>query len=138
MNFTDEERALLAALAEVLIPAGEGFPSAGEAGVAGEGLDKVLSFRSDLGQPLKELLASARGRSPAEFVASLRQNDPAAFSVLADLVPGAYFLNAGVREKLGYNGQTPRTIDPRPDFLEDGLLQSVIGRGPIYRPTRER
>ena len=25
--------------------------------------------------------------------------------------------------------------DPRPDFMEDGLLESVIKRGPIYRPT---
>jgi hypothetical protein len=62
-------------------------------------------------------------------------NDPAGFGLLAELVPGAYFLNPQVRTSLGYHGQGPHPIDPRPDYLDDGLLQSVIGRGPIYRPT---
>jgi hypothetical protein len=31
--------------------------------------------------------------------------------------------------------QTPQPIPTEPDYMEDGLLESVIGRGPIYRPT---
>ena len=62
-------------------------------------------------------------------------DDPAGFALLAELVPGAYFLNPRVREALGYTGQTAQPIDPQPDYLDDGLLQSVIDRGPIYRPT---
>ena len=43
MTFDPTERAVLAGLADVLIPAGEGgFPSASEAGVAGQVLDEVL------------------------------------------------------------------------------------------------
>lgn len=135
MIFDLNERAALAGLADVLIPAGEGFPSASEAGVAGEGLDQVLSFRPDLAAGLKKLLASARGRPPAEVVADLQGKDPAGFSLLAELVPGAYFLNPQVRAKLDYHGQGSQPIDPRPDYLDDGLLQSVINRGPVYRPT---
>ena len=138
MNFDDSDRVLLGALADVLIPAGEGFPSAGQAGVAGECLDEVLSFRPDLTEPLKRLVAAARGRSAAEFVAELQRSDPTGFGLLAEFVPGAYFLNSRVREKLGYAGQTARSIDPHPDYLDDGLLQSVIDRGPIYRPTPKR
>src|SRR6266540_1365323 len=48
MTFDPKEKALLGALADVLIPAGEGFPSASEAGVAAEGLENILSFRPDL------------------------------------------------------------------------------------------
>ena len=65
MTFDEDERAILASLADVLIPAGDGFPSASEAGVAGEGLDQVLAFRPDLATALKSILAFARGRNPS-------------------------------------------------------------------------
>ena len=135
MTFDADERRLLGGLADLLIPAGEDFPSASEAGVAGSGLDQVLSFRPDFADGLKRLIAAARGRSAVEFVAELQRNDAVGFALLAEFVPGAYFLNPRVREKLGYAGQTARPIDPHPDYLDDGLLQSVIDRGPIYRPT---
>ena len=138
MTFDANEKILLGALADVLIPAGEGFPSASEAGVAGEGLEIILSFRPDLAAGLKKLLSSAGGRPAALVVAELQQNDPASFSILAEFVPGAYFLNPTVRAKLGYHGQSARPIDPRADYLDDGLLQSVIDRGPVYRPTPRR
>src|SRR5881409_3466866 len=105
MIFDPTERAALAALADVLIPAGDGFPSASQAGVAGDGLDQVLSVRPDLAAGLKQLLAVARGLSAAEFVAELQKNNPTSFGILAELVPGAYFLNAQVRAKLHYHGQ---------------------------------
>jgi hypothetical protein len=135
MTFDADERRLLGELADVLIPAGEGFPSASQAGVAGDGLDQALSFRPDLADGLKRLLGEARGRSAVEYVAELQRNDAVGFALLAEFVPGAYFLNLRVREKLGYAGQTARPIDPHPDYLDDGLLQSVLDRGPIYRPT---
>jgi hypothetical protein len=138
MTFDANERIVLAALADVLIPAGDGFPSASHAGVAGEALDLVLSFRPDIAPGLKRVLACATGRSAAQFVAELQANDPAGFGLLAELVPGAYFLNPEVRARLGYHGQGPRAIHPHPDYLDDGLLQSVIDRGPIFRPTPER
>jgi hypothetical protein len=135
VTFDPEERAVLGALADVLIPAGEGLPSASDAGVARDGLDQVLSFRPDLVDALKRLIAAARGCSAAAFVAELPRNDPAGFALLAELVPGAYFLNARVREELGYTGQKARPIAPRSDDLDDDLLQPVIERGQIYRAT---
>jgi hypothetical protein len=135
MTFDSQERAVLAVLADILIPAGEGFPSASDAGVARDGLDQVLSFRPDLADGLKRLIAAARRSSAAAFVAELQLSDPAGFAVLAEFVPGAYFLNQRVREALGYTGQQARPIDPRSDYQDDGLLQSVIDRGPIHRPT---
>jgi len=135
MTFDAEERSLLGAMADILIPSGDGFPSASEAGVAGEGLDQVLAFRADLGAGLKRLLGLAANRNPAEFVEHLRLVDPPGFGLLAELVPGAYFLNPQVREKLGYHGQGPRLIDPHTDALDESLLETVKNRGPIYRPT---
>ena len=135
MTFNDEERATLAELADVLIPAGDGFPSASEAGVAREGLDYVINCRPELLAGIRGLLAAARGRVPAEFLRALQKNDSAAFAMLTDLVPGAYFLNPAVREQLRYHGQTPQSIDPRPDYSDEGLLQAVLTRGTIYRQT---
>ena len=135
MTFDDKERALLAALGDVLIPANDKFPSASDAGVAGEGLDKVLSFRPDLAEPLKQMLAQAEGKNPADVVAEWQTNDATSFGLLTELVPAAYFLNPHVREQLGYHGQTPHPIDPHPDYEDDDLLQSVLNRGPIYRST---
>src|SRR6266480_2995471 len=135
MSFDADERAVLAALADRLIPASEGFPSASEAGVAAKGLDEVLLFRPDVVSGLKNLLASSRGRPPAEAVAELQKNDPAGFGLLTEIAAGAYFLNPQVLAKLGYTGQEPKPIDPHPDYLDDGLLQAVLNRGAIYRRT---
>jgi len=135
MSLDAAGRAVLAGLADVLIPAGDGFPSASEAGVAGEGLDLVLAARPDLAEGVERLIALARGSDPAAAVAGFQASDPAAFAVLAEVIPGAYFMNAGVRAALGYDGQAPRPIDPAPDPEAERLLVSVIARGPIYRPT---
>jgi hypothetical protein len=128
-------RAVLAGLADVLIPAGDGMPSASAAGVAGPGLDQVLAAVPGLGPALADVLAAALGREPAEVVASLARTDPAAYGVLTEVVTAAYFMNPDVRRALGYAGQAPSPLDPRVDYMEDGLLESVIKRGPIYRPT---
>jgi len=135
MTFNSDERSLLATLADVLIPAGDGFPAASGAGIGGDGLDQLLGYRPDLAPGLKKLLAAADGQPAAVFVAELKSRDPDGFGLLAELVSGTYFINPEVRAKLNYHGQGPRPIDPRPDYLDDGLLQSVLDRGPIYRPT---
>ena len=137
MSFSTEARRTLAALADALIPAGEGFPSASQADVAGEGLDLVLAARPDLVEPLARILEAARGRPAAAVVAELRASSPEAFGVLAVVVPGAYFMNAAVRKALGYAGQDARPLGPERDAVDRSLLEPVLRRGPIYRPTPE-
>ena len=135
MSFDSRERAILGRLADVLIPAGNGFPSASEANVAGPWLDEVLTARPDLAAGLKDLVAKVGESESTWAVAELRASDAAAFGVLAEFAAGAYFMNPDVLRAIGYAGQDARPIDPRPDYLDEGLLQSVIDRGPIYRPT---
>jgi hypothetical protein len=135
MSFDQTERALLGRLADVLIPASDAMLSASAAGVAQQGLDRVLTARPDLAEGIRDLLGKVQGRDPAEAVTDLQQNDRATFNVLAEVAAGAYFMNPEVRQAVGYHGQGPLPIDQRPDYLEAGLLESVIRRGPIYRPT---
>jgi hypothetical protein len=134
-TLNSNERALFAQLADVLIPAGERMPAASQAGVAGEHLDQVLTARPDLATGLKALLELARGQEPERLVRELREGNRELFGILAELVPSAYFLNEEVRKLIGYSGQAPLPIDPHPDYQDDGLLDSVISRGPIYRPS---
>jgi hypothetical protein len=133
---SDSRRAQLGAIADQLIPAGSGMPSASEAGVAGEFLDEVLAARPDLAAPLDRTLASVDGLSGEDALASLR-SDPDGWGVLTAVVPAAYFLNPAMRDAIGYPGLEARPIDPDlpPDYLADGLLDSVVARGPVYRPT---
>lgn len=135
MSFTEIERERLAALADVLIPAANGHLSASQADVAGHGLDQVLAICPETADGLRDMLSKVGVGDAAAAVATLRANYPAAFGVLAEFAAGAYFLHPAVREAIGYVGQTARPIDPAPDYLENGLLDSVIRRGPIYRPT---
>ena len=135
MSFDPSQRAVLAGLADVLIPAGDGMPSASAAAVAEQGLNQVLAAVPSLGAGLANVLARAKGREPAEVVASLAQTDPAAYGILTEVVTAAYFMNPEVRQAVGYAGQVASPLDPRVDYMENGLLESVIKRGPIYRPT---
>src|SRR5262245_29192133 len=111
------------------------MPSASAAAVAEEGLNQVLAAVPSLGAPLADVLSRAGGREAAEVVASLAQTDPAAYGLLTEVVTAAYFMNPDVRKAVGYAGQGPAPLDPRVDYMEDGLLESVINRGPMYRPT---
>src|SRR5262249_56780734 len=87
------QRAVLAGLADVLLPAGDGMPSASAAAVAEEGLNQVLAAVPSLGAGLADVLARARGRAPAEVVASLARTDPAAYGLLTGGGTAAYFMN---------------------------------------------
>jgi hypothetical protein len=136
-KFDPDRRAVLAAVADVLIPKGDGMPSASEAGVAGRWLDEVLSLRPDFGPPLAIVVDGMKGVDPAAAVARVRAEDPAGFGVLAEVVAGGYFLNPEVRKAIGYPGQqsVPIQVEDPPDYEQDGLIASVISRGRVYRPT---
>jgi hypothetical protein len=131
----DHDRAVLAGLADVLIPAGAGMPAASDAGVAGEWLDAVLAARPDLVDPLMAILASADGIDPQQAVAAMRGS--AEFGVLAEIVPNAYYMNPAVRARIGYPLQQAVPIDPAEDKDAEAqaLIASVRERGTIFRPT---
>jgi hypothetical protein len=137
MTFTDEQRATFDALADVLVPATEHMPAASEVGVSGAGLDRVLRARPDLEASLARVLAGGPGRDPAARLRDVQRDDPAGFEALALVATGGYYTDARVRDLIGYPGQThdaARVATPDID-ISDPMLQRVIARGPIYRPT---
>ena len=135
--FDDEARSRLALLADQLIPAGDGMPSASEAGVAGEWLDAIVAAEPGFGPALASVLAQADVSDPAGALKRIETTDPNGWGTLTTVVAGAYFLNPAIAKKVGYPGRPAIPVDDgsEPDWLQDGLLDSVKSRGPIYRPT---
>src|ERR1700687_4457660 len=122
-KFDADRRAVLAAVADVLIPKGDGMPSASEADAAGRWLDEVLRLRPDFGPPLAALLHTLQGSAPPAAVTRVRAEDPAGFGVLAEVVAGGYFLNPEVRSAIGDPGQPAVPIvDEEPAHYEHDSL----------------
>ena len=131
------QRETLGGLADALIPGGEGMLSATEADVPGKWVDRVLGVRPDLAAELVRVLDGVAGRDARDEVRRLRADDASGFGTLTLVVSGGYFMHPRVRKSLGYEAAAPKLQPAFPDesdfYLADGLVEAVIGRGPIYR-----
>lgn len=133
-TLTREERRLYGLLADLLIPAAEGMPSASAADVPGEWLQHALRARPDLAAGLRRALEVARDCEPAEALDRLADDDALAFEALGTLTAGGYLMNPDVRALIGYPGQTERPLSDDIETYID-LLKRVVERGPIYRES---
>ena len=139
-TFSDGDRQVFAVMADVLIPAAEGMPSASQVGVQEAPLDRVLELQPWLAPRLQRGISSAAASGdPAAAVETINRDDPAAMSAIGLAASAAYYMQPQVRKLLGYPGQVSRPAGPEEehDYLRDGLLQPVIDRGPIYRQAPE-
>ncbi len=126
------DRHALAGLADMIIPESDGMPSASAAGATEALLDEVLRVRPDLEEPLAALSTRAAGRDPHAELERLRSEEPDGFEALTTAIAGGYFMSPEVCKLLGYPGQRAKRLED--DFDQD-LLQPVIDRGTIFRPT---
>jgi len=131
--------ATLAAVADRLIPAAHGMPSA--AAILTEArLAFVVRSRPDLLEPLRRSLGSEFGDDPSGRLAALTEHDPEALDALQLVIVAGYYTDGSVRERLGYQGQVAKPVNALdyPAYLEEGLLDAVIERGPIWRDPAGR
>jgi len=133
----DSLRRTFLAIADVLIPEAEGMPMASQVGVGGEILDRMLALRPDLREAFLRGLRAAAGKPPAAAAETLNRDDPAALGAIGLVASAGYYMSAQVRELIGYPGQESRPADPdaTPEYVANGMLQQVIDRGPIFKPT---
>jgi hypothetical protein len=133
----DALRARLAEFADVLIAGGAGLPSASEAGVQGKWIDRTLAARPDLVEVIHAVIA--RAGDPSAELDRVRTEEPLLFDRFTHAIAGAYLMVPRVRKGLGLPGNAPKRKPAYPDeadhYLSDGVLDPVIERGPIYRPT---
>jgi hypothetical protein len=132
--FDPERRATFATIADHLIPEAHGMPSAG-AVVGDVRLRFVLDARPDLVDPLLRALRPELGADTAGRLAGLERDEPAEHAALLLAVVGGYYTDKDVRDRLGYPGQQAKTIYSwqYPVYLEEGLIEPVLRRGPIWR-----
>ena len=127
-------RRRFAAIADRLIPAAHGMPSAAHV-VRDDRLAFVLRARPDLIAPLRRALRPDLGEDPAERLAALEQEDPSIVAALQLTIVGGYYTDRRVRDLLGYPGQQALQVRSweYPVYLEEGLIDQVLARGPVWR-----
>ncbi|TAJ50291.1 MAG: hypothetical protein EPO52_00265 [Herbiconiux sp.] len=129
---SDDERAKLASVADLFITRSSGMPSASDARVHSEFIDRVFGVRPDLLHAVRTGLRQIKPPLPGTFE-ELSDRGLPGLRALADAVTAAYFLNPDVARLVGY--QKRSVIPIRFDDDLDGLVAPVSARGPIYRPT---
>jgi hypothetical protein len=126
-------RATLGAVADHLIPAAHGMPSAADV-VTDDRLTFVLSARPDLAAPLQ---AALRPDLPADVQGRLDalSAEPANLAALQLVIVAGYYTDKRVRELIGYPGQEAIEVKSwlYPQYLEEGLIDAVLARGPVWR-----
>ena len=129
-----EAQAAFTAVAGQLIPAAHGMPSAAD--VVGDArLRFVLTHasrpRSSRSGPRS---GPGSGEDATTRLAALEQ-EPDHLAALLQTVVFGYYTDRDVRERLDYPGQEARQLYSWkvPDFIEEGLTDQVLARGPIWR-----
>ncbi len=137
LKLSDYQRARLAGFADHLIAGGAGMPSASQAEVHGAWIDRTFAARPDLVSVVLDVID--QDGTPAAVLDRLRMADRPKFDAFAFAISGAYLINPRVRKLLGLPGSAPEKNPAFPDeaesYLEDGILEPVIQRGALYRPT---
>jgi hypothetical protein len=128
------DRAVLSAIADHLIPAAHGMPSAAEI-LTDDRLRFALAARPDLLEPIRSALRPDLGDDVQARIDTLGRDDPAALGALQLAIVAGYYTDKAVRELIGYPGQEAITIRSweLPPYLEEGLIDAVIARGPTWR-----
>ncbi len=129
-----DEMGTLATIADRLIPAAHGMPSAADV-VTDDRLRFVLAARSDLVEPLRAALRPELCDDPQGRLDVLGQNEPTNLAALQLVIVAAYYTDRHVRQLIGYPGQMAIEVKSwlYPPYLEEGLIDAVLARGPVWR-----
>ena len=128
------ERATLGAIADRLIPAALGMPSAADV-LGDDRLRFVLNARPDLAAPLRASLRPELGDDVEARLEALGHDEPPTLGALQLVIVAGYYTDPRVRDLIGYPGQM--AVELRsweyPVYLEEGLIDAVLARGPVWR-----
>lgn len=129
-----ERRAIFAAVARQLIPAAHGMASAGDV-VDAWRVAFVLGARPDLAAGLWAALRPELGDDPTHRLSILAADHPDDLAALQLVVVAGYYTDSAVRTAIGYPGQLARPVNAFdfPTYIEEGLTDAVVRRGPIWR-----
>ena len=130
LDLSPQRRARFNALRDVLIPAGEGMPSASDADPTGEWASRVLTVRPDLRKSLEQLLDQIRTADLEADIERLKTEESERFEKVARDMAAAYLINPWIHDLLGYSGQKSRPPSP-------GEADSYLDGGSLLEPVRK-
>ena len=124
----------LVAIADRLIPAAHGMPSAADV-VGDDRLRFVLNARPDLIGPLRAALRRELGDDVRVRLDTLGRDEPSTLAALQLVIVAGYYTDRRVRELIGYPGQAALELRSweYPLYLEEGLIDAVLARGQVWR-----
>ena len=136
-TYTESERAILTLLCELMIPAGNGRPSAADPELFNDILPRLSTHESVL-KPGLAILAtlSLEKLAASEQVALIHQHREAHatfFQVFESQVIQAYYAHSIVLTSLGVNAPSPYPQGYDVQETDWSLLDPVRGREPFYR-----
>jgi hypothetical protein len=128
-----DELALFSQIADRLIPAAHGMPSAADVVTEGR-LTFVLRARPDLMDPLKQALRPELSADVDTRLAALSK-EPTNLAGLQLVLVAGYYTDKQVRELIGYPGQMAIEVKSwlLPQYIEEGLIDAVLQHGPVWR-----
>ena len=144
---SSEQRSLLAAVLNRIIPANDQMPAAGDLGI-GTFIEGVAAGNSDLIRLFNEgltAIAVAAGQNPTQAFESLSNvakdellkavevDYPAFFDQLVLQTYNGYYTNTEVFKAIGY--ELPKTPEPGalPELLDESLLDQQKQREPFWK-----
>lgn len=150
---SDEERHLLTAVLNVIIPAGDGAPGAGEIGVAAS-IERTLAASAPLrrlfldGLVAIDMEADRRNadRSSDDFVAldtdaklsvllAVENDYPAFFAALVEHTYRGYYTDPRVSAAIGYEHRPPQPLGHFLPAFDPAILERQRQRAPFWRRT---
>ena len=144
---SSEQRSLLAAVLNRIIPANDQMPAAGDLGI-GTFIEGVASGNSDLIRLFNEGLtkiAVAAGQNPTQAFESLSDaakdellktvelDYPAFFDQLVLQTYNGYYTNPEVFKAIGYELPLPPEPGAVPELLDESLLNQQKRREPFWK-----
>ena len=131
---TSDARRTFAAVADHLIPAAHGMPSAAQV-VDDDRLGFVLRSRPDLIEPFVAALRPELGDDVQARLDRLAVDEPNHLAALQLVLVGGYYTDKSVRDLIGYPGQMAIEVKSwlYPPYLEEGLVDQLLAQGPRWR-----
>jgi hypothetical protein len=135
-ELSQAQRATLHRVADQLVPAADGNPSATQAPGFDGWLDRCIAARRDAIDLLLSTLDQLAGADDLDrALRGLHADDAEGrFHLISSIVAGAYLAGDHIRRLIGYPGQfrQPARVDEAAEELADGILDPVLERGHIY------
>jgi hypothetical protein len=136
-TYTEDQRALLNRLCDLMIPAGEDRPSAADPELFKDILSRLSPHESVL-KPALAILATLTleklaASEQVTLINQYRQAYPAFFQIFESQVIQVYYANSVVLTSLGVNAPSPYPRGYDVEETDWSLLDPVRGREPFYR-----